>query len=282
MQKTALILEGGGMRGVFTSGVLDFFMDQSLSFPAIYAVSAGACNAVSYMAGQRGRNAKINLDYINDKRYLSFSNLLRHRSLFGMDFIFEEIPKSLVPFDYEAFGSSKTDLVCVATDCETGKPHYISNRDPDFHIDAIRASSSLPLLSPIVDYHGKKLLDGGDSDSIPIAKCLDDGYERAVVVLTRPAGYCKQPNKLARLYKTVYRQYPQLAKTAQNRYRMYNRALDQVASLEAAGKVFVFRPDASVPISRFEKSRENLQKLYDNGYALAEQTFAALTDFLKD
>ena len=178
MKEIALILEGGGMRGVYTAGVLDFFLEKKIEFKYCMAVSAGACHGVSYVSKQHKRNYRVGIDYINDKEYLSFKNLIKTGSLFGMQMLFETIPNKLDPFDYEAFKESKTIFNVGVTNCETGLPEYYEIRDLMENYDTLRASMSLPLVAPIVSYKGKKLLDGGISNPIPVKKAMQAGYSK--------------------------------------------------------------------------------------------------------
>src|SRR5690625_4380963 len=190
MVGAGLILEGGGMRGLYTAGVLEYFMEQDLYFPYKIGVSAGACMVASYLYRQKERNKKVILGYIEDKRYISFSNFIKKREVFGMDFIFDEIPNQLVPFDMDTYRKNSEELVIVTTDCETGQPVYFdkTNQGDDLVL-LLRASSSLPFVASSVEYKGRHLLDGGIVDPIPIKKAQQDGFEKNVIILTKPEGY---------------------------------------------------------------------------------------------
>src|SRR5690625_2786952 len=202
MVDAGLVLEGGGMRGLYTAGVLEYFMEQNLYFPYNIGVSAGACMAASYLSRQKGRNKKVNIGFIEDKRYISFSNLIKDREVFGMDFIFDEIPNRLVPFDMDTFYENSEEFVIGTTDCETGKPVYYdkTNHGEDLVL-LLRASSSLPFVSSSVEYKGRHLLDGGIVDPIPIKKAQQDGFEKNVINLTKKEGTYKRLSKLKSLYK---------------------------------------------------------------------------------
>jgi predicted patatin/cPLA2 family phospholipase len=280
MNNTGLVLEGGGMRGLYTCGVLEFFMEQELYFQYIIGVSAGACNAASYISKQKGRNIKVNTGFLNDWRYMSLRNLIFTKSFFGMDFIFKEIPGKLVPFDYETFFNSQGEFLVGTTDCKTGKAVYFHKDDLREGFDALQASSSLPLLSPIVHFKGYELLDGGIADSIPIAKSMEDGNEKNIVVLTRNKGYRKSPARFGKIIKLKYKKYPLLVESIINRYQKYNETLDTLEDLEAQGKVLVIRPAGKIKVDRFERSPAKLHELFKNGYRDAENCYAGIQEFI--
>lgn len=274
MAKVSLILEGGGMRGLYTAGVLDYFMDQGLVFQDIIGVSAGACNSVSYISGQRGRNLEINTGYCSDKRYISVMGLFTRGSIFNMDFLFDEIPNKLIPFDYDKFKASDCRLTAVSTDCITGKAVYTPIKDMSTDGTYVRASSSIPFVSPIVEVDGKLLVDGGPSDSIPIGYSVSSGFDIHVVVLTRHNGYVKNKSKLYPLCKLALRKYPNLAATIGDRHKVYNESIRLSEQLEKENKAVIIRPKMPVEVSRFEKNPENLRSLYKNGYEDAAERFS--------
>lgn len=280
MNNIGLVLEGGGMRGLYTCGVLEHFMEKELYFKYIIGVSAGACNAASYISRQKGRNIKVNTGFLEDRRYMSFRNLILEKSYFGMDFIFREIPDKLVKFDYEAFHNAQCEFLVCATDCKTGKAVYFNKEDFKDGFDVLRASSSLPLISPIVRYKGHELLDGGVADSIPIAKSIQDGNDRNIVVLTRNKGYRKSPAKFARLMKMKYRKYPQLVEAIMNRYKKYNETLDHIEELEEKGKVIVIRASREIKVDRLERNSARLHELFENGYEDAENSYEKIKAFI--
>lgn len=281
MNNVGLVLEGGGMRGVYTCGVLEFFLDNELYFNYTIGVSAGACNAATYISRQKGRNEKVTIHFSNDKRYMGIRNLIREKSYFGMNFIFNEIPNSLVPFDLETFKKSDCKFLIGVTDCNTGKPLYLNKEDVDNTYDALRATASLPLISPIVNFKGYKLLDGGISDPIPIRKSIEDGNEKNIIVLTRHKEYRKTPNNIGKLLKLKYNNYPHLIKAIENRYKYYNDTLDFIEKLEKDGKAIVIRPTAKLEIDRFEKSSEKLHKVYKEGYRDVESHYNKIIEFAK-
>ena len=215
MKKIGIVLEGGGMRGIYTAGVLDFFINKNIYFPYVIGVSAGACHALNYLSGQKGRDKDIALKFLGDKRYLSFRNLIRTGEIFGFDFIFGELSEKLLPFDYKAFEKSKQELVVGVTNCITGQCEYFYKSKTSTYeiLKVVRASSSLPFISKEVIINGKAYMDGGISSSIPLKKAIDDGCEYNIVVLTRNKGYRKKPSKLTRnLSKLKYRNFRGLSK----------------------------------------------------------------------
>lgn len=266
MKKCGLVLEGGGMRGLYTAGVLDFFLDQNLYFQDITTVSAGGCNAVSYVAKQNGRNLLINTKYCSDKRYISFSGLLTHRSIFGIDFMFHEIPEKLEPFDFHEFKNSNSTLTVAVTNVKTAKAEYFDLKDLKTDIDYLIASSSLPVFSPIVPIGDQLYLDGGVVDSIPVKKSLEKGNDVLVIVLTQHNGYQKKPSEGRLVYQRVFRKFPKFVEAIQNRHLQYNQTLELIKQLEAEGKAVVLRPTHPVGFGRFENNQEKLKSLYQDGY----------------
>lgn len=279
-ENIGLVLEGGGMRGAYTCGVLEFFIERQIYFSYVIGVSAGACNAMSYISGQRGRNEKINLNFINDKRYMSIKNFIKEGSFFGMDFIFNEIPNKHIPFDFKSFYGSPCKFLIGTTDCNTGKPIYFTKDDIDEKFNVLRASSSLPLVSPIVNFKGYELLDGGLSDAIPIKKSIEDGNGKNIIVLTRNKNYRKTPNKLYKILEVKYKNYPKLLKTLKYRYKNYNQTLDYIDVLEKEGKVLVLRPSKPLNVEKFEKNPRKLTQLLENGYEDAKKNYKKIITFM--
>jgi predicted patatin/cPLA2 family phospholipase len=257
-----LVLEGGGLRGNYTAGVLDVFLDEGIEFPYVIGVSAGAGMGCSYVSKQRGRNLEILKRYRRDPRYLSFRSFITTGNLFGLDFIFHNIAEELVPFDFEAFNKASSRFVTVCTDCETGKAVYYEKEIDLFEV--LKASAALPYISKIVTYGNRKLLDGAITDAIPLKKAVEAGYTHNVVILTRPEGYRKKENAHppARL---VYRQYPQLVKALKAWVETYNRSMEQLEEEERTGKVLVIRPSRDLKVTRAEKSIKKLIRLYELG-----------------
>lgn len=276
--QAGLVLEGGGMRGLYTAGVLDYFAEKQLYFPYQIGVSAGACMAASYLSRQQGRNRKVNIDFAGDERYLSWKKFLRHRrELFGMDFIFGEIPNTLVPFDYEAFDRATERFVVGTTDVATGQPVYYEKKAPDFDLlTLLRASSSLPFFAPIVEYGGRKLLDGGIADPIPIRRAEADGCPRTVLILTRNEGYVKSRTRMRWLMKRRFGEYPAFVETMLNRHRIYNETVAYVEQQARTGAAFIIRPRRPIAVGRVEQSRPKLEELYRQGYEDAEAYYPQL------
>lgn len=280
-EANGLILEGGGMRGVYTAGVLDFFLDKNLSFHSCYGVSAGACHCCSYLSKQRKRAFETNVNYLKDRNYCSFYSLVKTGDLFGADLVYNQIPNKLHPYDYETFANNPSIFKVVVTNCKTGKAEYITIKDLHEDIIAVRASSSLPLLARMVEINGEKYLDGGIADSIPLQKALDDGNTKNVIVLTQHNGYRKGPNKMLPLIKRKYKDYPKLIETLEERHINYNKSLDLIEEEVKKGSAFVIQPKEPVKIRRIEKDKEKLTALYETGYQTAADSYDKLLSFLE-
>lgn len=277
----SLVLEGGGMRGAFTAGVLDVFLDNDIMFNRIYGVSMGACHACSYISRQRGRAFRVVADYINDPRYMKYSNVLKGGDLFSPEFVYHTIPDKLYPFDYETFRNYKGEFYAVMTNCTSGKPTYMRVRDLAAEVDIVRASASLPGFSRIVRLDGGDYLDGGMTDSIPVKKAAADGAEKIIAVLTRETGYVKEPSKAYRITRILHPLHPKLSKSIKNRHIMYNETLEYISDMEAAGKIFVIRPpEGSLNIARLERDRAKLEALYERGCETAQEQLGALKAYL--
>ena len=268
---TALVLEGGGLRGVFTCGVLDYFMDNGIRFPFTIGVSAGACNGLSYMSGQRGRAKASNIDLMDKYHYVGFKYLFTQKCIMDFKLLFEEFPEKIIPYDYDAYFSNPDRFVMVTTNCITGKAEYFEEKTSQERImDIVRASSSLPFVSPISYVDGIPMLDGGIADSIPVEYAMSQGYEKLVVVLTRNRGYRKKAGSMP-LAQAVYRKYPALQKALSERNAIYNRTMDLIERLEDEGRITVIRPLKPVDVSRMEKYTDKLRALYQEGYDIAEK-----------
>lgn len=280
MIKAGLVVEGGGMRGVYSSGVLDFFIEKDLFFENNYGVSAGACHLCSYLAKQYKRAFRVNVDYLNDKRYCSVHSLLKTGNLFGAEMLYDIIPNELDLFDYDTYNKNESNFYVVITDINTGKPEYVKIGDLKKDIIYVRASSSLPLLAQNVKINDKEYLDGGISDSIPIKKSIADGNKKNVVILTRDSTYRKGKNSLMPIIKLKYKKYPNFVKSMADRYIVYNEILDFIKELEDNGDVFVIRPKKPVNIGGTEKNREKLEALYNDGYNDAKDCYEELLKYL--
>lgn len=280
MSKIGLILEGGGMRGIYTAGVLDFLIEKNIEVDIVIGVSAGSCHACSYLSKQYKRAFNATVDYLDDKNYLSFNNLIKTGSIFGMDFMFNTIPNELNIYDYDTFNKSKTKFVAVSTNCETGKPEYFELTDLKKEIIYIQASCSIPMFANIVEVDNYKLVDGGVSDSIPIQYALNQGYKKNIVVLTRDSTYLKSKNKFTSVIKRKYKKYPKLITAIENRHINYNKSLEIINNLSQSGDALVIRPNSPVKVSQVEKNVDKLTALYEQGYNDAKNSFSKILDFI--
>lgn len=265
-ENIGLVLEGGGMRGVFTCGVLDYFMDNNISFPYSIGVSAGACNGLSYISRQRGRAKFSNIDLLAKYKYIGFKHYIKKGNIMDFDLLFHEFPDNIIPYDYEAYFSSPNRFEMVTSNCLTGKAEYFEEKsDRKRVIDIVKASSSLPIMCPITYVDGIPMLDGGICDSIPIERAKSQGYAKNVVILTRNKGYRKE-SKDIKIPSFVYRKYPAMREALGNRNSLYNSQLDLVDKLEEKGEVFVIRPLKPIIVDRIEKDINKLTALYEEGY----------------
>lgn len=280
MNKVGLVLEGGGMRGLYTAGVLDCFMKNNLYLPYIIGVSAGACNAASYVSKQIGRNKRVNTTYVENPEYLSYRNIFKQKSFFGMDYLFDEIPNKLDIFDFKTFNSAKEEFIIGTTNCITGEPVYFSKNQCNI-LKVLRASSSLPFWAPIVKYEENEFLDGAISDPIPIRKSISDGNEKNIIVLTRNKGYRKEPFKMRRLAKLVYPKYEGLVNAMITRHNLYNETLDYIETLEKQEKALVIRPSQLLKVNRLEKNKQKLIELYEQGIQDTEKILDEIKKFVK-
>lgn len=274
---TGLVLEGGGMRGVFTCGVLDSFMDRGIRFPYTIGVSAGACNGLSYMSGQRGRAKYSNIDLLEKYKYIGLRLLLKKRNIIDFDLLFQEFPEHILPYDYEAYFSNPERYVMVTTNCLTGQANYFEEKqNKERVIDIVRASSSLPFVCPIAYVDGVPMLDGGIVDSIPLIRAREEGYTRNVVVLTRNRGYRKEMKDI-HIPSFLYRKYPKIREALSNRCSIYNEQLELVERMEDSGEIIAIRPQKPVVVDRIERDIQKLTDLYEEGYQCAEHfRFSAL------
>lgn len=279
-----IVLEGGATRGVFTSGILDYLMEEDLYFSHVIGVSAGSCNGVDYVSRQIGRTKKCMIPEKKEYSYYSgVRSAIKEKSILDMDMVFDTFPKKIYPFDFETYFQS--DMVCeiVTTNCETGKAEYMTEQsDPDRLMKLCRASSSMPLLSPIVNIDGVPYLDGGLADSVPIRRALQSGNEKIVVVLTRNPGYRKKPisKGTVKLYRRAYKKYPNLVHATIYRNHVYNKTMELVERLEEEEKIFVIRP--LVPtVSRLERDETALTAFYQHGYNLMKRQREALQRYLE-
>ena len=283
IEGVGLVLEGGGMRTTYTGGVLDAFMDAGVDLGYVVGVSAGANAGSHYVASQRERSHRTFVDLVADPRYAGWRNVARERSWFGMDFIFRTLPDELAPFEYERFRTSARTLVTAVTDCASGAARYYAqhDRDPRWYVQTLlRATCSLPILSPPVLVDGRLCVDGGVSDSIPVRRAVDDGNPRVVVVLTRNAGYRKPPPSYPGLSRVLLARHPAVYRAMLRRPAVYNASLDLVERMERAGSAFVLRPVRPLVVGRMERDLGRLEALYRQGYDEAMARMAGLEAWL--
>lgn len=270
-ERTSLILEGGGMRGIFTIGVLDNFMDRGIRFPYIIGVSAGACNALSYMSNQRGRAKFSNIDMMEKYNYIGIGKLLTKGNIMDFDLLFHKLPEEIYPYDYDALSRSTERLEVVTTNCLTGRANYFEEKnDPKRVIDIVKASSSLPFVCPIAYVDGIPMADGGVADSIPVERAMSQGFTQPVIVLTRNKGY-RKPAKCTKVPFFMYRKYPKLKDAIRARNSIYNKQIEHVECMEEEGSAIVIRPQRPIDVDRMERDVNKLLALYQEGYDCAAQ-----------
>lgn len=268
---TGLVLEGGGMRAVFTAGVLDCFMDNNLWFPYTIGVSAGASNGISYAARQRGRSRYGNIDLLKIYNYIGLKHFLRGRGYIDMHYLFYVYPDRYYPLDYDAYFRSTDRFVMVTSNCLTGKAEYFEEKkDRRRLVDICCASCTLPVLCPVKYVDGIPMVDGGVCDAIPVRHAIEEGFSRNVIVLTRNKGYRKK-DKDFHLPGFIYRKYPAIREQLRVRYRRYNEVLDYIDSLEADGRALVIRPEKKIVVGRTESNTDKLEALYNEGYTLTQR-----------
>ncbi len=261
--EVALVLEGGAMRGLYTAGVLDVFMKHDIKVDTIFGVSAGALFGINYKSGQIGRALRYNLKYAHYKRYMGMYSLLTTGDVMNREFCFNKLVYELDPLDFETYDSSDVKFYAVVTNVETGNAEYIEISDAKRDMEYLRASGSMPFVSNLVEINENKYLDGAVSDPIPFKKAFDMGYEKIIVIQTRPADYIKSKSQLP--YGLVYKKYPEFVKTAKGAYLNYNKTLDLIRKYENEGKIIVLRPSEKIKMRRVEKNLSKLQAIYDVG-----------------
>ncbi len=277
--KIGLVLEGGAMRGMFTAGVLDVFMDENIHIDGIVGVSAGVLFGANFPSKQRGRALRYNLKYLNDPRYLGFRSLITTGNIVNKEFAFYDVPFKLDIFDNETFKQSPIDFYATLTNIETGLAEYHKITDPFAQMETLRATSAMPYVSNIVEVDGKKYLDGGIADSIPLKQCQALGYDKIIVVLTRPLDYRKSPSNPL-FSKLFYHKYPKLVEALTHRYKNYNECVEQVIEQQEQGNIFVIRPSQTLPIKRIEKDPAKIQAMYDLGVSDAQREIENLKAYL--
>lgn len=282
MYQAGLVLEGGGMKGIYTAGVLDFFLDKEIMFSSCYGVSAGACSLCSYLSKQRKRAYRVNVNYLDHKDYCSVESLLKTGNIFGTDMCYSLIPDYLDPYDYETFDKYEGKAYAVVTNIRTGEPEYMQLKDMHKDIIAVQASSSMPLVSRNVKIGEDYYLDGGISDFIPLRHSMKDGNAKNVVIMTKEEGYIRKPagNELA-LMKIRYARYPKVYELMRDRHIRYNNTVQYIEEQQKQGNVFVIRPKHVSNVGRLEKDKAKLDALYEEGYRDAENCYVELLEYLE-
>lgn len=281
MAKTTLILEGGAMRGLYSAGVLDVFMNNDITVDTVYAVSAGALFGLNYKSHQIGRALRYNLKYVNNKHYMGLYSLITTGNIMNKDFCFNKLVYELDKFDFETYKNNPMDFYAVVTNLETGEPEYIKVDDAEKDLEYFRASGSMPFVSKPVPINGQLYLDGGVSDPVPFKKVLETGAEKIIVVLTRPEGYRKKDLHTHALYNLFYRNFPHFVEAGSNRHKTYNQAMDLIEQYEAENKIIVLRPSQFIKVKRTEKDTSKLQSIYDLGVSDCINQLDKIREYLK-
>lgn len=279
--QAGLVLEGGGMRGIYTAGVLEFFLEKEMEFASCYGVSAGAAHLCSYLSKQKGRAYHVGVDYLENKNYCSMESLLKTGDLFGVKMCYYDIPQRLNPYDYETADRYPGKAYAVVTNIETGKPEYIRLKEMQKDIVAVRASASLPLVSRNVEINGHFCLDGGIADPIPIQKSILSGNRKNIVVLTKEVGYRRKPSSHLGLIRARYFQYPKVYELMRDRHIRYNDTLDYLKEQVNNGQAFVIRPGIDIGVGRIEKDKKKLRMLYESGYRDAKDCYESMRQYLE-
>ncbi len=277
--RTGLVLEGGGLRGIYTAGVLDVFLEHGITFDGVIGVSQGAILASSFLSGQKGRGIRYCKDYCGDKRMMSLGSLITTGNFINVKFSYDTLPNELDVYDYDAFSQNASEFYVVCTNVETGEPEYIRITDLRKEMDYLRASASLPFISRLVEVNGRKYLDGGVSDSIPVEQFRKMGFDRIVVVQTRASEYRKEPSKMSR-FGWMYRQYPKFLTAMERRSAGYNYTMERIQDMARKGEIFAIAPTKTIEIGRLEKDPEKIQAQYDLGYSDAEKLIKDIKAYL--
>ena len=281
MGKTGIIIEGGAMRSIYAAGILDYFLEQKIEIPNVLAVSAGAYAGMNYVSGQKGRVLEAVIKPLKEYKYLGIGTFFKKGTFFDMEYLFNEIPKKKVPFDFEAFLNSAKHFLISTTDCITGKCIYHDQfQDQDEFWRICKTANSLPFIARITPINGVPMLDGGVADAIPVKKALEEGWDKLIVILTRKEDYRKKYRPLYQFFvRRVYRKYPELVRVLEERADTYNQSLELVKRLEEEGKALVFRP-TRIAVKNQESNVETLFRSYEHGYAQAEQRHEEIESFL--
>ena len=281
---TGMVLEGGALRTIYSSGVCDGLLEAGAPLPDyVVGVSAGIAYGVSYISKQKKRNLNILMQYAHDKRYMGKRNLLRrdNRSYFGLKFVYDEIPNKLIPFDYETYAAYPGQVEAVVTDLETGEPAYFPVTKDDKNFVLLQATCAMPLLFPVFNIDGTPCLDGGASDGIPYRRALDMGCDKVVVILTREREYLRGPERLRFIIDRYYRKYPKFCDTMRRRADTYNECRRKIFEMEKEGRALVFAPESTEGFSRVEKDLVKIHALWDAGYQEGQARAEEYTRFLR-
>ena len=280
--KTGLVLEGGALRAIFSSGVCDALLDGTIMTDYVIGVSAGIAYGVSYVSKQPRRNLEVVTRYAPDKRYMGMNNLMdkSNRSYFGLKFAYDTIPNELIPFDYDTFAAYPGEVEAVVTNLNTGKADYLPVPRKDKESLLLQASCAMPLLFPIYRINDQPYLDGGAADSIPWQRALDKGCQRVIVVLTRPREYRRKPDQMIRLIRKQYQEYPNFVKAMETRAQRYNENREQLFELEREGKIMVIAPQSTLGVGRIERDTEKLRLLWAEGYQMTVERMDEIRDYL--
>lgn len=278
--KIGLLLEGGAMRGIYTSAILDRFIENEIKVDGVMSVSAGALFGVNYLSKQKGRSLRYNLRFLNDDRYMGIKSLLKTGNIVNKEFAYYEVPFTIDPFDQEEYAKSGVDFFVTLTNLETGKAEYVKIKDVFEQMEEMRATSAMPLVSKIIEINGNKYLDGGVADPIPFDALEKMGFDKIICILTRPKEYRKK-NSSSFIYKMAYRKFPKFIESWQKRSERYNSTLEKIDRLEEEGKIFVFRPSRKVKVSRIEKNPDKVKEMYALGIEDANNKMSKLIEYLK-
>ena len=278
-----LVLEGGAMRGLYTAGVLDVFMENNINVDGIIGVSAGVLFGVNYLSKQPGRVIRYNKRFLKDPRYMGFKSLVTTGNVINKDFSFYEVPFKLDIFDNDTYKASEVPFYATVSNIETGKTEYIQLHDVFEQMELLRATSAMPYVSEIIEYDGKKYLDGGTTDSIPFKKCKELGYNKIIVILTRPIDYRKKKSKF-NFAKFKYGKYPKFVEALNNRYKVYNKTVEEIINMEkdenSKKDIFVIRPSRTIKIKRIEKDENKIQEMYELGRSDANKILESLISWM--
>ncbi|HJJ38745.1 MAG TPA: patatin family protein [Methanocorpusculum sp.] len=281
LNDAALIFEGGGMRGAYTAGVIDALIENDMEFTSCYGVSSGACHATTYLSKQFGRARRIIVNYAHDKRYFSVRSLFKTGNMFGIEFIFKTLTHELEPYDFETAKNNPAKFYVGVINVKTAESEYLQIRDVDEEYMKLAATMALPIISKKVKLNGKKYLDGGIVDSLPIKQAFAAGNKKVVLVLTQDATYRKKINKILPLLWLWYLPYQKFVKQIATRHIRYNKALEEIAAAEKAGTAFLIRPKKPVGVGRLEFNQDKIEALYQDGYRDGLELMPKLKEFLK-